>query len=105
MKTSSLPSGALRVSETGSVWEEVLTNASGSIEVPQYAPFRVRAVADGTVTVDGILAMTMKAGEVVIFNAGDGVPSLSKFTVTVVFGAAVYCQVARTVERPQPRIA
>lgn len=105
MKTSNLPNGAIRVSEMGLVWEEKLSNAAGSIEVPQYATFRVRAVAGGTVTVDGVLAMTMVANEIAVFNAGDGVPSLNKATVTITFSAAVYCQVARSVEQPRPAVA
>jgi hypothetical protein len=105
MKTSNLPSGALRTAECGHIYEEKLSNAAGTLELPRCAPFRVRAVAGGTVTIDGVLAMTMVANEVVIFNTGDGVPTLNKSTVTVVFSAAVYCQVARTVERPQPSIA
>lgn len=105
MKTSNLPNGAIRTCDAGFIWEEKLSNASGSIEVPQYSTFRVRAVADGTVTIDGILAMTMAADEVVIFNAGDGVPSFNKATVTIIFSAAVYCQVARSVEHPRPAVA
>jgi len=104
MRTANLPNGAIRTSDVGFIWEEKLTNASGSIEVPQYATFRVKAAAAGTVTVDGILAMTMATNEIVVFNAGDGVPTANKATVTVTFSAAVYCQVARSVERPRPTI-
>lgn len=102
MRTSNLANQAIRQAEVGHVWEEVLTNAAGTIEVLKYATFRVRATAAVTVTIDGVLAATMTSGEILLFNAGNGegtdsanfVPS-----VTVAITGASYVQVARSNDR------
>jgi hypothetical protein len=101
MKTSNLVSETIRQSESGLCWEEKLTNAVGSVEVNRCSTFRVRSVAGTcTVTIDGVLAMTMVAGEVMLFNAGDGNPDDTKPTVTVTIGnSAAYLQVARETYR------
>ena len=99
MRTSNLPSGALRVAEAGLVWEERLTGVGGTLEISPYSIFRVHALAGLTVTVDGKLAMTMVADEVERFNTGDGKPDDTKITVTVVVSGACNLQVAREVER------
>lgn len=103
MRTSNLANQALRHSEVGHVWEEQLTAATGTIEVPKYATFRVRAGAGTTVTIDGVLAMTMMLNEIAVFNAGSGDPTNPGGpTVTVVIaGANAYVQVARDVDRKQ----
>lgn len=99
MRTSNLPSGAMRVAETGHIWEEILSNDHGTIELDQRATFRVRAAAAVTVTINGKLAMTMVSGEIAIFNAGDVDPAVStKRTVTVVIAGDSYVQVGREVE-------
>lgn len=101
MKTSNLVTESVRQSESGQTWEEKLTNATGSIEVPKRTAFRVRATGATTVTIDGVLAMTMATGEVVIFNTGDGNPDDTKHTVTVTIAvAAAYVQVGRETYRP-----
>jgi hypothetical protein len=99
MRNTNLPTGGMRTSEVGLVYEEILSNAAGTKEVLKYSAVRVRAVAAGTVTIDGILACTLKADEIIILNVGRGTVSDNKDTVTVVFGAAVYAQVGREVER------
>jgi len=100
MKTSNLVSESVRQSESGVTWEEKLTSATGSIQVPKRATFRVRASGASTVTIDGILAMTMSTGEIAIFNAGDGDPDSGKNTITVTIGAvAAFVQVAREITR------
>ena len=102
MKTSNLVTESLRHSESGMCWEEKLTNNTGTLEVPKRATFRVRAAGASTVTIDGVLAMTMSTGEVVIFNAGDGNPDSGKQTITVTIGAAsAFVQVARETKRPK----
>ena len=102
MRTSNNASQTLRDSESGLVWEEKLTNALGSIEVLPHATFRVRATGATTVTIDGILAMTMATGEIAIFNAGNGSPDDAKATVTVtIANAAAFVQVARDTDRPR----
>lgn len=101
MKAANLANEAMRTSEVGMVWEEKLTNAMGTIPVLPHQSFRVRATGATTVTIDGVLAMTMMAGEIAILCAGAGDPDDSVVTVNVVIaGAAAFVQVAREVNRP-----
>lgn len=100
MKTSNNVSETLRHSESGLTWEEKITNSTGALEVLKCATFRVRATGATTVTLDGVLAATMSAGEILILNAGDGNPDDAKVTVTVTIGgAAAFVQVARDIKR------
>lgn len=100
MKTSNQVSETLRHSESGQTWEEKITNSTGALEVLKATTFRVRATGATTVTIDGVLAATMSAGEVIIFNAGDGNPDDTKVTVTVtIAAAAAFVQVAREIKR------
>lgn len=100
MKTSNLVSETQRHSESGLTWEEKLTSATGSFEAPKCGTIRVRATGATTVALDGILAATMSAGEVIIFNVGDGNPDDTKVTVTVTIGAvAAFVQLAREIKR------
>lgn len=100
MKASNLVTESLRQSESGHTWEEKITNAMGNIEVAKRATFRVRAVGATTVTIDGVLAATMSAAEVIVFNTGDGNPNSGKKTVTVaIAGAAAFVQVSREISR------
>jgi hypothetical protein len=92
------PAGSSRTSDVGLVYNEVLSNAAGTIEVPKYNAIRIRAVAGGTVTVDGKLTCTLIANEIIVINVGRGNPADSKETVTVVFSAAVYAQVGIEIE-------
>lgn len=95
---NNLPAASQRMSEVGLVWEEKITNATGSIEVPIEHAVRVRAAGATTVTIDGVLAATMVDGEIMIFNTGDGAANDSKKTVTVTIGvAAAFVQVGREV--------
>ena len=84
--------------ETGLVWVEKLTNASGSIEVPKYAAIRVRAASTLTVTIGGTLAASMASGEIMVLNTGIGDPTDEKKTVTVDISGNSYTQVGKTVE-------
>lgn len=102
MRTSNLANRSVRQSESGHVWEEQLTNAQGTIKVAKFATFRVRATGATTVTIDGVLAMTMVSGEIALFNAGSGTPNDAKETVDIVIGAAnAFVQVARDQDRQQ----
>ena len=100
-----IPARAERNAEAGLVWMEMITNNTGTIQVPKYSTVRVRATGATTVTVDGVLAATMMTDEIMLFNAGIGNVMDSKKTVAIVIGAAAaYVQVARTVEpSPQPQ--
>lgn len=103
MRSSNLANQAVRQSEVGHVWEEVLSGAQGSFEVHEIATFRVRATGATTVTIDGILAATMSSGEILLFNAGNGDPTDIKPTVTITIGGAnAFVQVARDNERKIP---
>jgi uncharacterized membrane protein YjdF len=100
MKTANLANQAQRHAEVGQVWEELITNTTGSIEVAKFATFRVRATGASTVTIDGVLAATMSSAEVILFNAGEGDTTDTKKTVTVTIGAvAAFVQVARDNKR------
>jgi len=102
MKTSNLASATLNHSESGLVWEEKLSGATGTIEVVEYTTFRVRATGATTVTIDGVLAATMSTGEIMIFNAGRGDPDDTKPTISIVIAAAsAFVQVARNTDRPK----
>jgi len=98
MKSTNLPSGALRTADVGLVWQEVQTNTNGSLELTPYTTFRVRAVAASTVSINGILAMTMMVNEIAVFNTGDVNPAVGKQTITVTTTGTVYMQVAREIE-------
>lgn len=106
MKTSNLANEALRQAEVGHVWEEKLSGAAGTLILMPFQTFRVRAAAAGTVTIDGVLAATMISGEILVFNAGGGQPTLTDPTTTgvvlkqavaatVVITGAQFVQVAR----------
>lgn len=97
MKTTNMPSGAQRNTDVGLVWKEVLSGAAGTIQVPMQGSIRVRAVGATTVTIGGVLAATMIAGEIIIFNAGTG-PADGKSTVAVIITGAPFVQVAEEVE-------
>lgn len=100
MRTSNLANRSVRQSESGHVWEEKISGAQATIVVAKYATFRVRATGATTVTIDGILAMTMSTGEIAVFNAGGGTPNDSKQTVEIIIGGAnAFVQVARDADR------
>ncbi len=84
--------------ESGLVWTEVQSGANGTVQVNKYATFRVRATGVVTVTVGGVLAATMSAGEIMFFNTGKGDTSDEKKTVTVITAGAgtAFMQVGAT---------
>jgi hypothetical protein len=98
-----IPARCDRVSDTGFVWVEKITNGTGTIAVEKYSPVRIRATAPLTVSLDGVLAATMTTNEILIVNAGIGVTTDVVRTVDVtIAGGAAFVQVARLKE-PQPR--
>jgi hypothetical protein len=100
MQIYNAPARAERNSDWGHVWLEVITNGTTTgMEVARYAAVRVRAVAGTTVSFDGVLAATMIAGEILIFNSGigqvaPGGASANKKTVTLVVTGSSCVQVA-----------
>lgn len=99
MRPANIPTGAARVVETGLVWKQLATGASITVELDPYTIFRVHALADLTVTIDGLLAMSMVSGQVERFNTGDGSLVDTKRTVTVVISASCNMQVGLEVSR------
>jgi hypothetical protein len=100
VKTANVVSENLRQAETGLAWVEVLTNAQGTLKLTDAQTFRVRATGATTVTIDGLLAMTMSAGEIVIFNTGHGSPDdTSPYITVVIAGANAFVQTAAEVNR------
>jgi hypothetical protein len=96
MKSTNLPSGALRQANVGLCWEEKLTNTVGTIYVSMQGTVRVHALGATTVTIDGVLAMTMAANMIEYFNVGAGAASDNVSTITVVIaGANANVQVAK----------
>lgn len=105
MKTSNVVSENLRQAETGLMWEEKLSGAAGTLNLTKQTTFRVRATAAVTVTIDGVLAMTMTTGEIAIFNTGTGSqPDTRAPTIAVVFTGTAFVQVARETNRPQLQV-
>lgn len=102
MRTSNLANQATRQSDVGHVWVELITNSSGTLELPKYSTFRVRASAGSTVTIDGVLSATMISGEILLFNTGSGsndAPGNAVPTVTVIVTGTTCVQVARDKDR------
>lgn len=99
MRPANIPTGAARVVETGLVWQQLATGSSITVELQPYTIFRVHALADLTVQIDGQLAMSMVSGQVERFNTGDGSLVDAKRTVTVAISASCNMQVGLEVSR------
>lgn len=97
-----LPTGASRTSEVGLVWQEIKSGTGlTTFEVPKYCALRVRSATAGlTVQLDSILCATMADAEILILNAGRGVNSDAKDTVTLTVSGNCYVQVGIEVDRP-----
>jgi hypothetical protein len=99
MKNANMPAGATRNANVGLVWEEVITGDTGTIRAQIQGTVRVHALGATTVTIGGVLAMTMVAGMVEYFNVGTGVAGDNRATVEVIIGvAAANVQVAKEIE-------
>jgi hypothetical protein len=103
MKTTNFMAENLRQAETGLQWEEQLTGATGTLQLLELQTFRVRATGATTVTIDGTLAMTMSAGEIAIFNTGQGntLNTNLNYVTVVIAGASAFVQVARETQKPR----
>jgi hypothetical protein len=104
MKTSNVISENMRTAETGLQWEEKLSGALGTLQIKPVHTFRVRATGATTVTIDGTLAATMSAGEIMIFNTGQGniINTGLTYVTVVIAGAAAFVQVGK--ENKQVRL-
>lgn len=95
-----LANEAARMNEVGQCWEEVVSGGgTTAYEVPKFHSVRIRAVNPGLVKIDGVNAATMIAGEVIIFNSGNGIPDDNKETVRMEFPAGSFVQVGRQMNR------
>lgn len=101
MKAANTITETLRHSESGQLWEEKITNNTGTVQVQKHGTVRVRCVTTGaTVTIGGVLAATMVGGEIIVFNVGEGDPDSTAKTVPVVIATqACFVQVARETKR------
>ena len=85
MKSVNIPNGALRQVDVGFVWQEIYNGSGGAtFNAPWQSTIRVSAGANVTVTLDGVLAMTLRAGEHEYFNVGAGNVPLQRFVVVVI---------------------
>ena len=98
MKSTNLPSGALRHAEVGLVWKEVITNGQGDFLAPMQGSIRVRATGATTVTIGGMLAMTMSTGEIAILNVGTGPTDNRSDVLVEIGGANAFVQLAKEIE-------
>lgn len=100
MQTSNIANRALREERVGHVWVEQLSNAQGTLRVAPFSTVRVRATGATTVTIDGVLAMTMSSGEIEYFCVGRGDPSNQDGLVDIVIaGANAFVQLAQNKDR------
>lgn len=97
MKFVNLPAAAARNAETGLVWTEIYNGSAGvTFQCLPQQTIRVSAGADITVTIDGVLSMTLRSGEVERLNVGSGLEGNQRAKVHVVIGAGdVRVQVAQ----------
>lgn len=100
MKTANLAARSVRQSNVGLVWKQLLLAAATTQKVPQYSTLRVRAIAQCTITLDGVDSITLEAGEVEYINVGNGDPSVLRHVV-VEFSASVNCSIAEEEDRKQ----
>jgi len=103
LKPTNMPTGAQRNAEVGLVWIELITNSIGTFELGFQSTFRVRATGATTVTIGGVLAMTMTTGEIAIFNVGVGPSDGLSYTSVDIAGANAYVQMAQDVEKGRNR--
>lgn len=103
MKTANIVSDNLRQAETGLMLEEKISGTTGSLNLPKQTTFRVRSAGVTTVSIDGILAVTMQANEIIVLNTGTGSqPDTGlNYIIVAIAGAGAWVQVAREVNRPK----
>ena len=98
MKTTNIPAGSQRLSNVGLVWQEVITNGAGTFRANFQSTIRVRAIAQTTVTIDGVLAITLEVGETEYVNVGTGLGGDGLSTIEVVIAGTANVQIAKDIE-------
>ena len=97
MRLSNQLSAGQRSSDVGLVWKEINSGGGASqLEVPRHTAIRVRAAAGITISLDGVLAVTMINGEIILLNSGIGKmygeTGDPKNTVTLAWSGACFIQ-------------
>lgn len=103
MKPVDIASGAQRNVNAGMLWVEMYNGAGPSPDMDLYVQqtFRVSAGAgDAAVYIDGVLAMTLRQGEVEYFNVGSGLSTNNKTRVRVSVTGPSRVQVAQQSDYP-----
>lgn len=99
MRLSNQLSAGQRSSDVGLVWKEINSGGGASqLEVPRHTAVRVRCAAGPgiTISLDGVLAVTMANNEVILLNSGIGKmygeTGDPKNTVTLAWSGACFIQ-------------
>lgn len=98
MRLSNQLSAGQRSSDVSLVWKEINSGGGAStLEVPRHTAIRVRSATAGlTISLDGILAVTMDDKEIIVINSGIGKlygqMADIKNTVTLAWSGACYIQ-------------
>lgn len=89
MKTANLPAGSIRQSNVGLVWKQLFSGAGGYTDQgPVQGTIRVSSgAASLSVTIGGVLAATLRNGEVEYFNLGRGAVGDGRVPVEFIIGA------------------
>jgi hypothetical protein len=79
-----IANGASNITDAGLCLIERQTSGTGTLEFNPYTTIRVYCLTTGTITIDGVLACTLTANEIVLLNVSKGLTSDTKLSVTVV---------------------
>lgn len=89
------------VAESGISWKLIAENVTMSnVKVRVTSSLRITALADVTVTLDGVKSVFISEGDTVIINAGKGDPADTKY-VKVTTSGNVYC--SESIDRPRAK--
>lgn len=98
MKTTNIPAGTQRMSNAGLVWEQKVAGGSTTFRATFQSTVRIHAIDVTTVTLDGVTALTLEAGETEYLNVGTGISDDKLSTVEVVVSGTANVSVARETE-------
>lgn len=102
MKTMQDDSRTPIVGEAGLSWELLVENGALTDEkLKSYTTLRIAAVADCKVTVDGVDALIVLAGDTAIINTGLGNPKDKRSVLVTTVGAAHISKAAEKRSRDQ----
>jgi len=82
------------MSDVGLVWKLILNVASTTQEIPKFSALYIKAKAACIVKLDGVEAVALDSGDIIVINVGPGNPTDNKQTVKVEFSGNVICSVA-----------